>query len=487
MKDLFGVEFSEDMTQLVRCPEELQGEYSIPDGVKEIAPSAFEFCEELTHVVIPDSVTCIGESAFFGCDSLTSLEIPDSVTSIGDNAFSLCSDIESIVIPESIKIINKGTFARCYKLTDITFGSGVTHIGECAFTECFKLSDVRIPSNVKCIGEGAFKNCDHLVNVTICHGVTRIEKEAFEGCDFVTEIVIPKSVTYLAPTAFLRCGIKSFGLEENNPNYYTYKGVLFSKDKSKLIAYPSGKNGRYKVPDFVTSIGHAAFAYCKKLSSVEIGKNVTDIKDNSFVGCRLTAIRVSQDNPNYRTENGVLFNKDGSILIAYLGGKNYSIPDFVVHIGNNAFASSGLKRISISKNVTSIGRGSFYYCLFTDVFIPNGVLNIDDYAFYDSELQLVEISDSVRSIGKGAFECPLLSNLIIGSNVTKIGRRGFMSPALSSIVCRASIPPSCGNEVFHPWIKKGCKLYVPSDSVELYKTARTWRNFKNILPIDEKL
>ena len=88
--DEWGVKYSKDGRKLLKAPYELNGTYSIKEGVRIICNNAFFCCRSLTDIVIPDSVTSIGDGAFEGCRSLTEVVIPNSVTSIGDRAFSLC-------------------------------------------------------------------------------------------------------------------------------------------------------------------------------------------------------------------------------------------------------------------------------------------------------------------------------------------------------------------------------------------------------------
>ena len=62
--DKYGVEFSDDRNILVKCPENFQGEYIIPEGVKCIGDGAFYECKKLLSVSIPNSVVCFGNNSF---------------------------------------------------------------------------------------------------------------------------------------------------------------------------------------------------------------------------------------------------------------------------------------------------------------------------------------------------------------------------------------------------------------------------------------
>lgn len=88
--DEWGVKYSKDGRKLLKAPYELNGTYSIKEGVRIICDHAFEDCFSLTGIVIPDGLTSIGAWAFYGCFFLRSVVIPDGVTFIGDYAFMGC-------------------------------------------------------------------------------------------------------------------------------------------------------------------------------------------------------------------------------------------------------------------------------------------------------------------------------------------------------------------------------------------------------------
>ena len=126
---------------------EYMGEVIIPakiDGVdvKEIAPHAFEKCNNLTSITIPNSVIEIGGSAFMDCTSLTSIIIPNSVTVIRYEMFQGCTNLTSITIPSSVTEIEWGVFDGCTSLESITIPSSVTEIDRSVFDGCNALKDV---------------------------------------------------------------------------------------------------------------------------------------------------------------------------------------------------------------------------------------------------------------------------------------------------------------------------------------------------------
>ena len=305
----------------------------IPSSVTSIGSSAFYRCSSLTSIEIPSSVTSIGDGTFSGCSSLTSIEIPSSVTSIGNSAFYGCSSLTSINIPEGVTSIGSSAFSGCKRLTSIEIPEGVTSIGSSAFFLCRSLTSIEIPSSVTSIGNQAFDGCSSLTNIEIPEGVTSIGNYAFQDCRSLTSIEIPSSVTSIGDSAFRGCdSLTSINVEEDNQNYCGEDGVLFNKDKTELIRYPSKKaDKQYVIPNSVTSIGNYAFEYCSSLTSINIPEGITSIGDSAFRGCSSLT--------------------------------NIEIPSSVTSIGDSVFREcSSLTSIEIPSSVTSIGSGAFYDC-----------------------------------------------------------------------------------------------------------------------------
>lgn len=174
-----------------------------------------------------------------------------------------------------------------------------------------------------------------------------------------------------------------------------------------------------------------AFAYCSSLTAVTIPKSVSEIGISVFFGCSsLTSFIVEDGNNNYVSENGVLFNKDKTLLIQCPVVKTeYVIPDNVTEIGDFAFQiCSSLTSITIPDSVTKIGAYAFRYCDgLTTVYIPNSVTIIGESAFEScSSLTSVDIPDSVTEIGAKAFmQCDGLTSITISNSVTEIAEGTF--------------------------------------------------------------
>ena len=138
---------------------------------------------------------------------------------------------------------------------------------------------------------------------------------------------------------FSNCScLTSIAVNPTNPVYASKNGVLFNKNKTKLIIYPRGRQGDYIIPDSVKKIVWWAFDSCEYLTTLTIPASVIDIEYWAIHNCPcLTSIIVHPDNPAYVSENGLLLNKDKTELIAYTAGlqSNCILPDTVVSTYQN--------------------------------------------------------------------------------------------------------------------------------------------------------
>ena len=199
-------------------------------------------------------------------------------------------------------------------------GVEVKAIGENAFSYCLYLESLTLPDTVTTIGEAAFYNCESLTSVVIPDGVTDIGDSAFERCSLMT-VTIPDSVIRIGETAFSSTTIEAIEVDENNKYYSEINGVVFNKNKTELLFYPTGKSESYIIPDGVIQIGKYAFSGCI-LESVDIPEGLINIEERAFNCCyNLTSI---------------------------------TLPNSVTNIGEHAFSGcSSLTSIVIPRSVTS--------------------------------------------------------------------------------------------------------------------------------------
>lgn len=271
--------------------------YSIPNGVENIEESAFSGCFYLKSIRIPRTVASIGKFAFSDCTELTSITIPDSVQKINDRTFFGCTNLTSVTLPERLTAIGEGSFGNCTNLAKIVIPSSVISIGKCAFLGCNSLESINVPENIKEIEESTFYQCTKLSSVNIPESVTSIGAWAFFGCSKLNSISLSKDITRVGLRAFAEClMLKNFIVDEDNTEFQSIDGSLFSKDETVLIQYAIGQpNKTYTIPKKVEIIGDCAFSCCSNLTLVRMQSGVSTIEKFAFNKCTcLTSISLPE-------------------------------------------------------------------------------------------------------------------------------------------------------------------------------------------------
>lgn len=243
----------------------------------------------------------------------------------------------------------------------------------------------------------------------LAFGIIRVSDSEFRYGTDITSITIPASVTYIDAYAFTGCSkLTNITVDSSNSNYKSVDGVLFDKNGENLMLYPASKHGTsYVVPNSVTRIAEFAFDKCSELSSITIPSSVNTIADDAFWCCRgLTNITVDGSNSNYKSIDGVLFDKNGENLILYPAGKqetSYVIPNGVTSIGANAFyLCFGLTSIMIPDSVASIGDEAFWDCSdMKDVYYSGSQAEWEKISIEDGNENLTNATIHYNSSGTG--------------------------------------------------------------------------------------
>lgn len=369
--------------------------------------------ESVTNAVIPDTidnvqVTVLGATAFENCQKLKTVDISGGVKQLGHRTFKGCTSLETINIdsdnayfssidgvlfdknntyiykypqnklgteysmPSGTKSSIQGAFSGSNYLQKVVLNEGFETVSIDCFKNCSKLREVSLPAGLVRINEYAFAGCSSLTNVDLPDTVTGISNYLFKDCTSLQTITVGKNIASIANTAFMGCdSLKYINVDENNARYTSENGVLYNKDKTELLRYPSGKTeSGFVIPDSVTAIGINAFSRSQNLRLIDIPGSVTEIKSSAFLDCDLL--------------------------------NNVVIPGNVKQIG--AYAFSGCDSL-------------------TDLTISTGVERIEDGAFeYEPQLQEVILPQGITSIGDRAFSgCGKLKKLVIPSSVTTIG------------------------------------------------------------------
>jgi hypothetical protein len=212
------------------------------------------------------------------------------VTDIGDKTLNSCRGLTSI----SVDPAN----ARYSSEDGVLFNKDKT---ELILYPKLKKGAYKIPNNVIKIADLAFYSCEELTSVTIPNRVETVGYRAFAGCTGLKSVTISGIMTKIDSLAFLACyNLLSINVTPGNIHHSSENGVLFNKNKTVLIQYPTDRKGAYTIPKSVIKIEDCAFEYCKSLTSVTIPNSVISIGKNAFSFCYgLTTIIVQNQIPQF--------------------------------------------------------------------------------------------------------------------------------------------------------------------------------------------
>ena len=344
--------------------------------------------ENLTYVWDSDSktITISGEGAmtdwsangspFYAYairNNCTSIVVEEGVTTIGSYAFYNLQKVTSLTLPSTLTEIHEAAFLNLRVLTECDIPAGVTVIGKKAFNNCYVLNDVVLPQGLTAIGEGAFSECRAFTSITIPPLITELPTNCFAQNWNVTSFIIPEGVV---------------------------------------------KAGQYVLTGSL-------------ITEIDIPASMTDMLFDSFRNnSDLASYNVAEANPAYCDVDGVLYNKDKTLLLSVPYPREGSLtvdpacleigpsavdgcvnvteivlPDGLTTIGSAAFSSTGITSIVIPESVTYLGGGLFGFC---------------------ENLITAEIYANVDDLGGSTFAgCPAIQNVILGPNVRGFGYACF--------------------------------------------------------------
>ncbi|MBQ2828935.1 MAG: leucine-rich repeat domain-containing protein [Clostridia bacterium] len=396
----------------------------LPDSVREIGSSAFEGCEVLESVEMRGVVN-VGDKAFYQCNKLVDVIFSDSLKSIGSSALQYCkltetldlssveqlgknvfsqnSTIKKVILNDNLQVLESGVFYYCRNLEEINFPSELVSIG----SYCFENSGIRnvvLGGKVKEIGEKAFESCRSLAGTIDLSTVEKIGEGAFSWSTGIQKVILCDNLKTLEKDTFKVCA----GLKEINfPSALTQiKKSCFGSSGIRTATF--GENLR--------EIGIDAFGGCTRLSVVEFSEGLEIIGSDAFLGCKLLTV--------------------------------IELPESIMKIGNFAFEGTGVKILTIPKNLSVIGYAAFQDCKSLETLYFNAInctvdkymnnstdLNLDNLKnsapFYGCNIKNIYLGAGITSIGGtsdtyGTFEnCESLEEIMIPDTVSKIGKASF--------------------------------------------------------------
>lgn len=310
----------------------------------------------------------------------------------------LDNTITEAVIPSEIdghiiNMIELDCFKDNTNLKKVTLPDTITVLEDYAFYLCSGLEEINIPDSVEKLGFQTFYGCSSLKEITIPANVSEIEGFTFEGCNSLTAVHV----------------------NQRNQNYQDKDGVLFTKDGSELLLYPSAKTGTsYAVPEDCHKLEAYAFMANPYLEEINIAP-VTEMGEDIFYYC--TAL------------------------------KSMTIPEGITFLQGSMFGNcTSLTSVTLPRSLTALGSGCFYNCVkLASITLPDALETVNDYAFFNcASLTSIRVSEHVRTIGEYAFgfyygtddELKRLPGFELDADN---GTAGFQYAAENSIKCTGGI------------------------------------------------
>ena len=267
---------SATLTATVTTPE---GEVKVASTVVEVRPSSAD------DYVIQDGVLTkyTGEA--------TDIAIPDGVTVIDSNAFDK-TYVEHVWVPASVQVLGSEAFS----------GSGLRTI---TFQD-----DDQHPSQLRRIDSGAFEYTK-VESLTLPRSVEQLEEDALAGMELLKSLHVGPKVEMGSLSNdhdVFRC-LSHVEVDADNPNYETVNGVLYTKDHTHLVLFPTRMDigssyavleGTQEIDDYalvdtnlssitlpstLLSIGKGGMAENHFLTSIDLPDGLTTIGDRAFAGC----------------------------------------------------------------------------------------------------------------------------------------------------------------------------------------------------------
>ena len=196
---------------------------------------------------------------------------------------------------------------------------GVTRVGDYAFYNCPNVTYIELPMGLESIGTSAFENCKRLCFMVFPCTLTEIGGNVLKGTQLLEGL--QNSYTLVTMDHVL-IDAQAYMEEATVPETVTcIASEAFSKNDDVKKIY---------IPDTVTDIGIQAFGYCENLEEVRLPEGLTKLSTNTFINCKSL--------------------------------KSIDIPDSVSVVGDKAFYGSGVKDMTLSRNVKTVGSMAFGQC-----------------------------------------------------------------------------------------------------------------------------
>ena len=313
----------------------------------DAAPEWEQYSDQILKVSLDDGITSVGAYAFYNYLNLTEARLPDSVEVIDVSAFDYDWTLRTITIPASLKYVGERAFYNTllWEPENLIFPEGCEYIGDEAFHSALKSGGI---------------------------------------------VSLPSTLKYLGSQSFTNAYLSDFIVSPENGAYCSENHAIYTKDRKEIrMLAPDAKDvTEFRIPDGVEKISSECFNVIRGIETIYIPASVTEIPEGAiFSTFELKEIIVDEANPNYKSENGLLLSRDGTLLLAWPDGieaDEFVIPEGVERIGAYLFygRTDGSYSVILPESIREIGTMSLPCCM-TSLTLPASLEKIDRSVFYD--------------------------------------------------------------------------------------------------------
>ena len=504
------VETSDDIAGNIKSHEYFEDlNYGLIEFNNTIETLNFEIFTEKSHITsidLPSKCKVIGSNVFEGYENLEKIEMPKTLTTIGDYAFKDCKKFTSFYIPDSVETLGEGVFAGCENIKKF-YGKYAVYNGMVVVyrdmnsnrnklicvspninSKIFNISKISTSININVLGKSCFHGCKNLIRVDI-PSIREIHDEAFDGCTnlcevhFENEKIAPPSLgkdVFISVRDDLKIFVPESRINDYLKEWRNLKYVCPKSNRTDIIyssetqtSHKKICEGWYKIDNNKNSFNINFFKNNSNITSVIVGENITEIKDESFkncgsleyvylpekitkmgdrcfYGCRsLKRVHIPSGLKNLYENIGknnspeITFGNEIFVRCTALKEfGTYNINGLVtddkrcyIHNSNNSytlnfFAQGEINdeyKIITPQYINAIKESAFRGSNITSIEFNSNLSTIGDNAFEGCKyLTSIDNWDNVKTISNGAFKnCKLLGEISLPNNLTSIGENAF--------------------------------------------------------------
>ncbi|MBR1593394.1 MAG: leucine-rich repeat domain-containing protein [Alloprevotella sp.] len=475
---------------------------STADGtlaVTRIGDWAFAYADGVTSITLPEGIRTIGAGAFFRTD-LTRLTLPAGLEHIGARAFTggVVEEVDvptladwlrivfedtnaqpiwagggqltvggealsEVVVPEGTEEIHDFAFGFFQGIKEVSFPTSLRRIGRMAFYLNADIPGLDLPEGLEVVDYGAFNMCSGAMDITLPATLRELGAYAFSGCR-ASSFYIPASLETIGEFALFQAdeSLLEISVDRASEHFAEKDGILYTKDMTRLICYPCGKNElEYTMPATLRTVDGSALCNNQYLTRINLSPALQRIGVNGLQTAQEVDLNVTDLAAFCRIQlmddEEAEFYAPWSNFNLYVNGEpctDLVIPEGVESIGRMQFIQcQNIQSLTLPSTMKSVRQFAFGLCNnLRKLYINDGLEQMEFYAFAYSPLKEIHT----------AMTQPF-------SFVSNAGEQAYAS--LYNI---------------DPFGSYTATLYVPVGTVETYKNTDGWNAFPLILEDTEE-